>query len=92
VLCRSEDAALVDLDLRDDVPESVLEARDRLLEAAAELRRELGINRRAIHGAMHVGDRLIRTLAGSAGNAGTYAPAPAEESRPGPGVLLDRQG
>lgn len=74
------------------VPAATLESRDRLLKAAQALRRELGINRSAIQGAASVGDGLIRSLTGAAGEEVSYARDP-EAGRTAPsGVLLDRKG
>lgn len=80
-------------DALDGVPATVLASRDRLVEAAQALQRDLRVNRRAIQGAVAVGDRLIRALAGASEKAPLYTAPQAPDGRSGgsPGALLDRQ-
>jgi len=77
-------------DVLGDAPSGELfAARDRLLEAARRLERELRVNRRVIDGALDLGDRLIRAL-GGAGNTTVYAPPSAKDAKSPPaGALLN---
>jgi len=58
-----------------DLAASVRIARDRLLESARGLHRELEINRKVLDGAIGVGDQLIRAFSGSE-PAPTYSAGP----------------
>jgi flagellar biosynthesis/type III secretory pathway chaperone len=54
------------------LPPELLESRDGLLEAARDLARHLEINREVIHGAIAVGDQLIRAMTGAPDHPAVY--------------------
>ena len=74
-----------------EVPSFIVQARDRLSAAAAEVQRQLGINRNAMQGAIGTGDRLIRALAGARQESPLYHRNAESASGSQSGALLDRQ-
>ena len=71
------------------MPPELASARDRLLESADGLARELTVNRRVLDGAMAVGERLIQLFVGTEGGGETYAPDAEPKKGGGSGSLLN---
>ncbi|MEI6740590.1 MAG: flagellar protein FlgN [Gemmatimonadaceae bacterium] len=75
LLGRSEDCSLKELEeqLGDQIDGRLREARQRLQEAADQLTREVGINRKLLRDAMQATDAQVRTLTGAPTQRPTYA-------------------
>lgn len=93
-LAGSEDVALGDLEftLGPRCTDELLAARDRLVETAREVSRQIAINRRVLQAAIRAGDEHVRALLGGAFAALGYdaAAQPVADVR-GHGILIDRQ-
>jgi len=93
-LAGAEDVALGDLEvtLGARCTDELIAARDRLVETAREVSRQIAINRRVLQAAIRAGDEHVRTLLGGAFAALGYdsAAQPVADVR-GHGILIDRQ-
>lgn len=87
----AEDTPLDELEaaLGPGVTPSLSIARDRLLEAAERLARELEVNRRVIDGAISVGDELIALFIGPPPSPELYSKNDGPEPGGRPGALIN---
>lgn len=93
-LAGAEDVALSDLEatLGPRCTDELCAARDRLVETARVVSREIALNRRVLQAALRAGDEHLRALLGGAVAAFGYdsSAQPVADVR-GHGILIDRQ-
>jgi len=93
-LAGAEDVALADLEvtLGPRCTDELRAARDRVLEVARAVSREISINRRMLQSALRAGDEHLRALlGGSIASLGYDAAAQPVADVRGHGILIDRQ-